>query len=57
MYNKFPGKDITEEDIKSKIPLVANFSKEPFEIAGVIFNGKKFLLWLVQTWLSQKNSS
>ena len=32
MYNKFPGKDITEEDIKSKIPLVANFSKEPFEI-------------------------
>ena len=41
MYNKFPGKDITEEDIKSKIPLVANFSKEPFEIAGVVFNGKK----------------
>ena len=38
MYNKFPGKDITEEDIKSKIPLVANFSKEPFEIAGVVFN-------------------
>ena len=43
MYNKFPGKDITEEDIKSKIPLVANFSKEPFEIAGVVFNGKKIL--------------
>ena len=41
MYNKFPGKDITEEDIKSKIPLVANFSKEPFEISGVVFNGKK----------------
>ena len=41
MYNKFPGKDITEEDIKSKIPLVANFAKEPFEIAGVVFNGKK----------------
>ena len=40
MYNKFPGKDITEEDIKSKIPLVANFSKEPFEIAGVVLFSK-----------------
>ena len=41
MYNKFPGKDITEEDIKSILPLVAIFSKEQFEIAGVVFNGKK----------------
>ena len=57
MYNKFPGKDITEEDIKSKIPLVANFSKEPFEIAGVVLMVKRFLLWQVQTWLNQKNSS
>ena len=57
MYNKFPGKDITEEDINSKIPLVANFSKEPFEIAGVVLMVKRFQLWQVQTWLSQKNSS
>ena len=57
MYNKFPGKDITEEDIKSKIPLVANFSKEPFEIAGVVFNGKKIPVMAGPNRLSQKNLS
>jgi len=41
--NKFPGKDISEEDIKEKFPLCAkkkenHFSK--FEIAGVEFGGE-----------------
>jgi 3-deoxy-7-phosphoheptulonate synthase len=40
--NKFPGKDITEDDLKEKFPLCAkknanHFSK--FEIAGVEFGG------------------
>ena len=40
--NKFPGKDISEEDLKSKFPLVAK--KNPnhvskFEIQGVEFGG------------------
>ena len=45
MDNKFPGKDITLEDIKTKFPLVAK--KHPnhyssFNIAGVPF-GKKLI--------------
>lgn len=42
--NKFPGKDITFEDIKNKIPLVAkkNFNhKSKFKISGIEFGGKK----------------
>ena len=44
LENKFPGKDISQEDIKSKFPLVAkknpnHFSK--FKIQGVEFGGKK----------------
>ena len=40
--NKFPGKDISEEDLKTKFPLVAK--KNPnhvskFEIQGVEFGG------------------
>ena len=40
--NKFPTKDISEEDLKTKFPLVAkknsnHFSK--FDIAGVEFGG------------------
>ena len=38
MFNKFPGKDITEEDLETKIPLVHQFSNKPFEISGVEFN-------------------
>jgi 3-deoxy-7-phosphoheptulonate synthase len=40
--NKFPGKDISEEDLKTKIPLVAKKNpadKSVFEVAGVTFNG------------------
>ena len=38
--NKFPGKDITEDDLKTKFPLVAKKDinhKSVFEIAGVKF--------------------
>ena len=43
MDNKFPGKDISEEDIKSKFPLVAKKNKNhksSFKVAGVEFGGK-----------------
>tara|TARA_Y100000590_G_scaffold81530_1_gene90612 strand:- start:2791 stop:3678 length:888 start_codon:yes stop_codon:yes gene_type:complete len=41
--NKFPGKDITEEDIKTKFPLVAKKNsdhKSSFDISGVNFGGE-----------------
>ena len=40
--NKFPGKDITEDDLKSKFPLVAKKNtnhKSCFNISGVQFGG------------------
>lgn len=43
MDNKFPGKDITLEDIKSKFPLVAKKyknHKSKFKISGIEFGGK-----------------
>lgn len=42
MENKFPGKDISTEDLKTKFPLVAKKTPEHkscFEISGVEFNG------------------
>ena len=42
--NKFPGKDVSEEDIKSKFPLVAKKfpgHKSKFEISNVEFGGEK----------------
>jgi len=42
MENKFPGKDITLEDLETKFPLVAKKHKEhrtKFEVAGVEFGG------------------
>lgn len=44
LENKFPGKDISEDDIKTKFPLVAKKDenhKSIFEIAGVEFGGNK----------------
>lgn len=44
LANKFPGKDISLEDIKTKIPLVSKKNKldvSIFKIAGVEFGGKK----------------
>ena len=42
MLNKFPGKDVSEQDIKEKFPLIAkknsnHFSK--FEVSNVEFGG------------------
>ena len=40
--NKFPGKDITEDDLKEKFPLCAKKNKNhysKFEVAGVEFGG------------------
>jgi len=42
MDNKFPGKDISEEDLKSKFPLVAKKNKNhksKFKISGIEFGG------------------
>ena len=40
--NKFPGKDVTPEDLKTKIPLVHNYKPKISTICGVKFGGKKF---------------
>ena len=43
MDNKFPGKDISNDDLKSKFPLVAKKNKNhksKFKISGVEFGGK-----------------
>ena len=42
MDNKFPGKDISDEDLKTKFPLAAKKKKDhksKFTIAGVEFGG------------------
>ena len=42
MDNKFPGKDISIEDLKTKFPLAAKKNKKnksKFKIAGVEFGG------------------
>ena len=44
IVNKAPGKDISHDDLKNKIPLVAKKNKKHFSkinISGVIFGGKK----------------
>ena len=42
IQNKFPGKDVTPEDLETKFPLVAKKSPDHFsrfEVAGVVFGG------------------
>ena len=42
--NKFPGKDITSDDLKDKFPLVAKKNpdhKSKFSICGIEFGGDK----------------
>jgi len=42
--NKFPGKDVSQDDLINKFPLVAKRYKEQkstFEIAGILFGGDK----------------
>ena len=44
MDNKFPGKDVSEEDIKTKFPLVAKKfpgHKSSFNVSNVEFGGAK----------------
>lgn len=44
MDNKFPGKDISESDLKDKFPLAAKKSKNhrsKFKVCGIEFGGKK----------------
>ena len=48
MDNKFPGKDISSEDIKSKFPLCAKKNedhKSSFEISGVKFGGNNLVIF------------
>jgi len=48
MDNKFPGKDITEEDLKTKFPLCAKKNKDhksKFKISGVEFGGSKLVIF------------
>ena len=57
MDNKFPGKDISIQDLKSKFPLTAKKNKNHksiFKIAGVEFGGKKIPFLLVQIFESEK---
>ena len=42
MDNKFPGKDVTIEDLKSKFPLAAKqdkYHKSKFTVANIEFGG------------------
>ena len=51
--NKFPTKDISLEDLKSKFPLVAKKNSKhvsKFEIAGVEFGGILSQFLQVQIW-------
>ena len=44
MDNKFPGKDISESDLKDKFPLAAKKSPNhysKFKVCGIEFGGKK----------------
>ena len=48
MHNKFPGKDITEEDLKTKFPLCAKKNKNhksKFKISGVEFGGDDVIIF------------
>ena len=58
LENKFPGKDITIDDIKTKFPLVAkkhpnHFSK--FKINGVEFGGKKIPIFAGPNMVESKD--
>ncbi len=48
MNNKFPGKDISEEDIKTKFPLCAKKNenhKSSFEVSGVKFGNDSLVIF------------
>ena len=57
MDNKFPGKDITESDLKEKFPLVAKKNskhKSIFEIAGVEFGGDQIPIFAGPNMIESK---
>ena len=68
--NKFPGKDITEEDLKTKFPLAAKKNKNhksQFNISGIDFGGNLIPIFagpnmveseklIIETAISVKNS-
>ena len=56
--NKFPGKDVSNEDMLTKFPLVAKKNdthKSKFEIAGIEFGGDLIPILLDLIWLSLKS--
>ena len=58
MDNKFPGKDITIEDLKSKFPLVAKKNpdhKSVFKIAGVEFGGEEIPVFAGPNMIESKD--
>ena len=57
MDNKFPGKDITIEDLKSKFPLVAKKNKNhrsTFNVSGVEF-GKDLVIFAGPNMVESRN--
>ena len=59
LNNKFPGKDVSQEDLDTKFPLVAKKSethKSIFSIAGVEFGGIIYQFLQVLIWLNQRSS-
>jgi len=57
MNNKFPGKDITVEDLKTKFPLAAKKSgdhKSKFKIAGIEFGGDKIPIFAGPNMIESK---
>ena len=58
MDNKFPGKDISYEDLKTKFPLAAKKNKNHksvFKIAGVEFGGKNIPIFAGPNMVESKN--
>jgi 3-deoxy-7-phosphoheptulonate synthase len=57
MNNKFPGKDITVEDLKTKFPLAAKKNgdhKSKFKIAGIEFGGDKIPIFAGPNMIESK---
>ena len=58
MDNKFPGKDISEEDLKTKFPLVAKKTKiinQNLKFLVLSLEEKRYQHLLDQIWWSQED--
>jgi 3-deoxy-7-phosphoheptulonate synthase len=56
--NKFPGKDITESDLKSKFPLVSTYfksSRSKFSVKGVEFGGERIPFYAGPNMIESKD--